>query len=211
MKYLILSISLLAGFATLRAEAQYFYAEPVPAEAAVVPPGLVVRGQIKPAKRAKAYKKITKAAAKSARKRARHTQIESSLPPSSAEGVITITADSLRGSRTGPWQQYAREDVIAAQVMLARNGFNPGPPDGVLGRRTVSALEGFRAKYDIREPDLLGAETLAALHSQGTNAVFGPPASLSYRPAEAQAPEFDPLSSEPMPVSADPFFHKRKS
>ena len=55
--------------------------------------------------------------------------------------------------------------VLALQRALAAHGFDPGPLDGVLGRKTTMAIAAFQAdkKLDIQHPGTIGPKTLAAL------------------------------------------------
>jgi peptidoglycan hydrolase-like protein with peptidoglycan-binding domain len=53
---------------------------------------------------------------------------------------------------------------MAVQTELARLGFDPGPADGLPGRRTEAAIDAFLASAEPRlSPDLPPIEILAEL------------------------------------------------
>lgn len=53
------------------------------------------------------------------------------------------------------------------QIALRRGGYEPGPADGVLGRRTVAAIRRFQADKDLHVDGVAGAVTLSALFPDG--------------------------------------------
>lgn len=53
--------------------------------------------------------------------------------------------------------------VRAAQVYLIHLGYDPGPVDGVMGRRTRSALNEFQVKLGVAPTDHVGDDEVAAL------------------------------------------------
>lgn len=57
-------------------------------------------------------------------------------------------------------------DTKAIQLRLAELGYNPGPADGIMGRRTIAAVTTFqRARgLDIRYPGTIGPKTIKALN-----------------------------------------------
>jgi uncharacterized protein (TIGR02594 family) len=67
------------------------------------------------------------------------------------------------------WRDTMNYDIRAVQKRLKELGFNPGPVDGVLGRRTIEAVKAFQAKekLDIKMPGTIGPKTLAALFPEG--------------------------------------------
>jgi uncharacterized protein (TIGR02594 family) len=70
-------------------------------------------------------------------------------------------------------------DYKALQKELKNRGFDPGPVDGIVGRRTIAAVAAFQKAegLDIKWPGTIGPKTLAAL--------FG------------KKPEISPLVSKP--------------
>jgi hypothetical protein len=54
--------------------------------------------------------------------------------------------------------------IRAAQVYLRYHGFDPGPVDGDLGKRTAIALKSFQRQTPLPETGLVDDATLAALH-----------------------------------------------
>ena len=57
--------------------------------------------------------------------------------------------------------------VRAAQQMLSKNGFDVGPIDGILGRRTSAALRDFQQQQQLTQTGKLDADTLRALDALG--------------------------------------------
>lgn len=78
-------------------------------------------------------------------------------------GVVTgaIERDNLqRAYAYGPGPYGAPNLVYDTQVALYRLGFDPGPPDGVYGRRTADAIAQYQYTYRLPvtgrpSPDLL--------------------------------------------------------
>ncbi len=63
-----------------------------------------------------------------------------------------LVADSDRALLLEAWMEsriepvsMTRTDVLRAQQLLARLGYDPGPRDGIFGRRTSSAIEQFQS------------------------------------------------------------------
>jgi uncharacterized protein (TIGR02594 family) len=54
-------------------------------------------------------------------------------------------------------------DVKAVQTALKKGGFNPGPIDGVWGRRTIAALMAFQNSKGLASSDVVDADTSKAL------------------------------------------------
>jgi hypothetical protein len=61
------------------------------------------------------------------------------VPPGRAT-TTTTTTTSYRGPRLG------KTEVARAQTALSRMGFDPGPADGVIGPRTLTALAQYLAR-----------------------------------------------------------------
>ena len=80
------------------------------------------------------------------------------LSPQEAESALSLTADERRN----------------AQRLLAELGYDPGPIDGVLGRRTRVALGEFQLASGVQDSGYINQETLAAL----TTAIESAPISL---------------------------------
>lgn len=63
--------------------------------------------------------------------------------------------------------------VILIQQELAVLGFNPGPPDGILGKRTKAAIRGFQATIGAPQTGVLTQRQLELLNgtvrSRGTD------------------------------------------
>ncbi|MDX1541093.1 MAG: TIGR02594 family protein [Geminicoccaceae bacterium] len=71
------------------------------------------------------------------------------------------------------------EDIQAALVVA---GFDPGPVDGILGRRTIQAIEAFQAARGLKVDGIVGPRTLARLFPRGQPepSPFGVPANLPW-------------------------------
>jgi peptidoglycan hydrolase-like protein with peptidoglycan-binding domain len=67
-------------------------------------------------------------------------------------GVVTgaIERDNARAYAYGPAPYGASNLVYDTQVALNQLGFDPGPPDGVYGRRTADAIAEYQ--YNARLP-----------------------------------------------------------
>ncbi|MGE0583708.1 MAG: TIGR02594 family protein [Flavobacteriaceae bacterium] len=63
-----------------------------------------------------------------------------------------------------------RHDTRAVQARLAALGFDPGPIDGVRGRRTIVAIKAFQAAHGLTLDGLAGPLTFAALLEAGGGA-----------------------------------------
>ena len=48
--------------------------------------------------------------------------------------------------------------VIEAQELLARGGFDPGPLDGIIGRKTQAALRAFQVARGLRVTGVLDGD-----------------------------------------------------
>jgi hypothetical protein len=57
--------------------------------------------------------------------------------------------------------------VRAAQAELMRLGYNPGPIDGIMGRRTGNAISAFQRAQGLPETGTLTPETLSRLRVAG--------------------------------------------
>ena len=55
--------------------------------------------------------------------------------------------------------------VRQIQEALARAGFDPGPVDGIWGRRTLAAVKAFQAREHLEVDGIVGPDTAAALKS----------------------------------------------
>ena len=68
----------------------------------------------------------------------------------------------LKEVATGP-TQFDLSTILGVQQALADLGFNPGPQDGMLGPRTISAVKVFQAANRLKVDGMPGVETAAAL------------------------------------------------
>ncbi|WP_109809086.1 TIGR02594 family protein [Sphingosinithalassobacter portus] len=58
---------------------------------------------------------------------------------------------------------YSRDEVVKIQHTLARKGFDPGPVDGVWGRRTEAAVRAFQAASGLIADGIVGPRTRKVL------------------------------------------------
>jgi hypothetical protein len=62
--------------------------------------------------------------------------------------------------------QLSRSDVRAVQAQLRLKGFDPGPIDGLAGKRTLSALNAYRQSISLLPVQAISRETVAGLQGQ---------------------------------------------
>ena len=61
------------------------------------------------------------------------------------------TGPTLSGS-VGSRGRNRRDDVLEVQRLLAEAGYDPGPIDGIVGRKTIAAIRAFQRQF-MRRPD----------------------------------------------------------
>jgi peptidoglycan hydrolase-like protein with peptidoglycan-binding domain len=54
-------------------------------------------------------------------------------------------------------------DILEVQTQLLKLGFDPGPMDGIWGRRTIAALRAFQESKGLQVDGILGPKSLKAL------------------------------------------------
>jgi len=69
--------------------------------------------------------------------------------------------DAARSNGTGPRSGSA--DVMATQQALKEKGFDPGPIDGIMGLRTVSALKDYQKSENLTMSGRMDRDTAAKL------------------------------------------------
>lgn len=52
----------------------------------------------------------------------------------------------------GEKQPNVRQDVLIVQTLLKTKGYDPGPVDGICGRKTIQAIRQFQASF-LKQPD----------------------------------------------------------
>jgi localization factor PodJL len=60
------------------------------------------------------------------------------------------------------------EIVALVQKLLAENGYDPGPPDGLLGEKTIEAISEFQGKAGLPRTGQIDTELVAALQNRST-------------------------------------------
>lgn len=73
--------------------------------------------------------------------------------------IASIVAIGLCGA-PGLWAQQGSDSVRQAQQALKDKGYDPGPVDGVAGRKTHDALRQYQQKENLNENGQLGPETM---------------------------------------------------
>jgi hypothetical protein len=86
----------------------------------------------------------------------------SSQTPSSATTPAPASTEERPAPRTAP-PTSSDMSMAEAQRRLARLGFDPGPPDGLLGPRTTAALRAFQRSAGLNVTGLLDEATRAEL------------------------------------------------
>jgi membrane-bound lytic murein transglycosylase B len=83
-----------------------------------------------------------------------------------------VLADRIMGRPgiKGDWPRkerpLSRDERVAFQQALANAGFDPGAPDGVLGRRTRSATRAYQMKFGLIADGYPTAGLLAAMETR---------------------------------------------
>jgi hypothetical protein len=77
-------------------------------------------------------------------------------PPMSPTAVL----NRLETDRLGP------AEVRAIQTELKRKGFDPGPIDGIAGKRTLSALNRYRQTVHLAPAQIVSRESAGVLRAQ---------------------------------------------
>ena len=93
--------------------------------------------------------------------------------PAAVPGDVAAATPVEPGPAAGPAPpdatlpaDRAGRSIATAQIALAQLGFEPGPVDGVLGRRTRSALLRFQRAHRLRASAALDAQTWSAIAAQ---------------------------------------------
>lgn len=59
--------------------------------------------------------------------------------------------------------ELSQADIRIAQMRLRENGFDPGPIDGIAGKRTLAALNAYRQSISLSPALIVSRETIGAL------------------------------------------------
>lgn len=102
--------------------------------------------------------------------------------------------------------EIPKEEVRVVQEQLSRLGYDPGPADGVLGRKTVSALATFQHEQRIYENGTIGEQTRTRLAQMIGKLARTDPIGNSVL---GKLIQLDELERGGPPESADPFYAKR--
>jgi localization factor PodJL len=73
------------------------------------------------------------------------------------------------GEDTSLQHLYSETDTVAlVQKLLAEKGYDPGPPDGKLGARTVQAISAFREEAGLPASGEIDPSLVAKLQERQT-------------------------------------------
>jgi localization factor PodJL len=71
------------------------------------------------------------------------------------------------GVETGT--EVSENDLVAlVQKLLAERGYDPGPPDGLLGRQTIQAISAYQKKLGLPVTGQIDDGLVTALRQQAT-------------------------------------------
>lgn len=102
--------------------------------------------------------------------------------PVTGEPSQTLLDELRTGSAdAAPEVGPSREQRAAAQRALNARGYDAGPPDGVLGPRSQTAIQRFQTENTLRASGTLDTPTLQRLGVTGAAAATPPLAALAYR------------------------------
>lgn len=62
--------------------------------------------------------------------------------------------------------ELSPSDIRAMQTQLKRRGFDPGPVDGIAGKRTLSALNAYRQSIGLSPALVVSRETMSTLQNR---------------------------------------------
>ena len=90
------------------------------------------------------------------------------LPLISEANDILLPDGGWRDDTTSV-EAISENDVVAlVQKLLAEKGFDPGPPDGLLGRQTIDAITTFQARAGLPQTGRIDDGLVEALQKQST-------------------------------------------
>lgn len=104
--------------------------------------------------------------------------VKSATPP--AEKPIAINRNILRQGATGT-------DVRHLQEALTKQGFNPGPKDGIFGPKTEAALRAFQNSKGIAVDGVFGPQSRAAFTNKANTSPGGAPRAGDDKPTSKPA------------------------
>lgn len=110
-------------------------------------------------------------------------------------GFDGVSAQKPLVVRTPPRQLEKRQidaKVQFAQRILGENGYNPGPSDGLMGRKTVKAFEDFQRDNGLAVTGVLNTETYEVLSQYKDPTQPAPP--LTSRQSERQQKTTPPVA-----------------
>jgi hypothetical protein len=85
---------------------------------------------------------------------------------------------------------FAGGDTASAQAKLKELGYDPGPVDGVIGKKTTDAVRSYQQKEGLSVTGKLDTQTLTKLGIPGT-------------PTEANSAKLSPPSEAPVPAKEE--------
>ncbi len=100
--------------------------------------------------------------------------------------LVACVGSTIAAQGTKPIQE--------AQQRLKDLGYDPGPPDGALGARTIAAIKKFQSDQSLPITGTVDPKTLAALASSKSAAVVAPSKSVGAAAPKTAPPDFSPVS-----------------
>jgi localization factor PodJL len=85
------------------------------------------------------------------------------LVPEANEVLMPEGGWADAGNSTSVDLRDESELVALVQRLLAENGFDPGPPDGLLGEKTIDAITAFQGKAGLPKTGKIDTGLVAAL------------------------------------------------
>ncbi len=91
------------------------------------------------------------------------------LPLVSEANEMMMPTDGWRDGDSTSVEVKSDNDLVAlVQKLLAENGYDPGPTDGLLGEKTIEAISQFQARSGLPNTGQIDTELVAALQKRST-------------------------------------------
>jgi localization factor PodJL len=90
------------------------------------------------------------------------------LPLNSEANDVAMPEGGWGQEATSVNIQSENDRVALVQKLLAEKGFDPGPPDGLLGVQTIQAIGAFQEQAGLPPTGQIDADLVAALGGQST-------------------------------------------
>ncbi len=77
--------------------------------------------------------------------------------------MVSGNSNYSKSSRSSKFIKASGVSVLDVQRALERAGFDPGPADGQMGKKTKSAIKAFQRKNNLKADGVVGERTWSAL------------------------------------------------